>query len=165
MFGGNYISSWLQNWLYCEFCTQPRLSSLQISFGGVDMQFPRYEVHTTNVGSPHHGVSIFIGLPIAPDDIEMWSGLIYGESKIDRNTKNLWYDDHTTKNGHLRRVSRHDILVVWTCTVLFLLLSCNTWILSCNTWKPTPRSEVHATRFWWCGIPRIQFLYQFLCTK
>ena len=23
---GNYVSSWLQNWLHCEFCAQPRLS-------------------------------------------------------------------------------------------------------------------------------------------
>ena len=86
----------------------------------MDVQFPRYEVHTTNVGSPHHGVFIFIGLPIAPDDIEMWSGLIYGESKIDRNTKILRYNDHTTKNGQVRCVLYHDIrwcglrTVVWT---------------------------------------------------
>ena len=87
-----------------------------MSFGGVDVQFPRYEVHTTNVGSPHHGVSIFIGLPIAPDDIKILSGHIYGESKIDRNNKNLRYDDHTTAyhdhttaNCHMRRVSCHEI--------------------------------------------------------
>ena len=80
-----------------------------MSFGGVDVQFPRYEVHTTNVGSPYHGVSIFIGVLIAPGDIKMLSGHIYGESKIDRNNKNLRYNDHTTANGQLRRVSCHEI--------------------------------------------------------
>ena len=65
------------------------------------------------LGSPHHGVSIFIGLPIAPDDIKMLSGHIYGESKIDIDIKT--YGTMTTPTQIATSGASHATrFVVWT---------------------------------------------------